>query len=115
MHSNRSDVIAVFTLLSLLTVSTARAQPKPGNGDGDIDVDLMDVAKLQTCFTGPNADPDFHAPLDPQCLASFDVHGNDADIDRDDWGRLECALCGRERACFVGSRYDHGPVERRKG
>ena len=53
--------------------------PLPGDHDDDGDTDLMDVAALQTCFSGDWTSPGYLLP-DEDCLLLFDLDFDD-DVD----------------------------------
>ncbi len=80
-------------MASLCIGSAARGQPRPGDVNADAHVDLLDIARSQVCFTGPNSDPNFQPPDDPECLILFDSDG-DGDFDLDDFDLLRCAIGG---------------------
>ena len=85
--------VAVLLTVAFCGGRPSLGQPRPGDTNADAHVDLVDVARSQVCFTGPNSDPNFQPPDDPECLILFDSDG-DGDFDLDDFDLLRCAIGG---------------------
>ena len=93
MHSCSHYAVAALLTVAFCGGRPSLGQPRPGDADADADVDLVDVARSQVCFTGPNSDPSFVPPDDPECLILFDSD-DDGDLDLDDFDLLRCAIGG---------------------
>ncbi|MBI3833211.1 MAG: hypothetical protein HY287_02655 [Planctomycetes bacterium] len=81
-------ILLIQSLLWLMAAEGFVAgQPRPGDVEPVDRLNLLQIASLQTCFTGPNNAPGFSPPTSHDCLPLFDLN-LDSDIDLADFAML---------------------------